>query len=373
MKFGLGVPTGTEGLMYPVPYADPEQAVQIAVEAERLGFDSVWGNDHVTTQRYVRAEFDAPPRFYDPYLYLSFVAARTTRLRLATAIAVMAFRHPVVAAKQAATLDQLSGGRFVLGVGIGAYREETDAMWPGNTLHRGRQADEFLASLETLLRDRRASFRGEFLQFEDVESYPKPVQTPLPILSGGNAVGSKQRAARYGTGWLPAVLSPAEVAAGLADIRREAEAIGRELPPDFDVAPQLSVAMGASQSDAMARFETTQLHQHMRSLAGSTLKGQQDGFAARNLVGSTAQIQDQVHAYAEAGVTTLSALLFACNTVAETLDQMARFAEEVIAPVNAGTPDALPPLGTVPGVTPGSAPSELSDPSDPAPTAGADL
>ena len=337
MKFGLGVPTGTEGLMYPVPYADPEQAVRLAVEAERLGFDSVWGNDHVTTQRYVREEFDSPPRFYDPYLYLTYVAASTTTLRLATAITVMAFRHPVVAAKQAATLDQLSGGRFMLGVGIGAYREETDAMWPGNTLHRGKQAEEFLASLETLLRDRRSSFSGDFIQFEDVESYPKPMQTPLPILSGGNAVGSKQRAARFGTGWLPAVLSPAEVAAGLADIRAEAERIGRVLPADFDVAPQLSVAMGSSTADAMARFESTQLHQHMLSLSKSTLKGQQDGFAARNLVGSTAQIQDQVHAYAEAGVTTLSALLFACNTVEETLDQMADFAENVIAPVNGAT------------------------------------
>ncbi|HEY0188248.1 MAG TPA: TIGR03619 family F420-dependent LLM class oxidoreductase [Cellulomonas sp.] len=336
MKFGLGVPTGTEGLMYPVPYADPEQAVRIAVEAERLGFDSVWGNDHVTTQQYVRAEFDTPPRFYDPYLYLAYVAAQTSTLRLATAITVMAFRHPVVAAKQAATLDQLSGGRFILGVGIGAYREETDAMWPGSTLHRGRQAEEFLASLQTLLRDRRSSFSGEFIRFEDVESYPKPAQATLPVLSGGNAVGSRKRAARYGTGWLPAVLSPVEVAAGLADIRREAEAIGRELPPDFDVAPQLSVAMGSSVPDATAALERTQLHQHMRSLSGSTLKGQQDGFTARNLIGSTAQIQDQVHAYAEAGATTMAALLFACSTVEETLDQMARFAEEVIAPVNAG-------------------------------------
>jgi alkanesulfonate monooxygenase SsuD/methylene tetrahydromethanopterin reductase-like flavin-dependent oxidoreductase (luciferase family) len=188
--------------------------------------------------------------------------------------------------------------------------------------------------METLLRDRRASFSGEFIQFADVESFPKPAQATLPILSGGNAVGSKQRAARYGTGWLPAVLSPAEVAAGLADIRREAEAIGRDLPADFDVAPQLSVAMGSSVPDAMERFERTQLHQHMRSLSKSTLKGQQDGFAARNLVGSTAQIQDQVAAYAEAGVTTLSALLFACNTVEETLDQMAQFSAEVIAPIN---------------------------------------
>lgn len=355
MKFGLGVPTGTEGMMYPVPYADPEQAVRIAVEAERLGFDSVWGNDHMSTQRYVREEFDAPPRFYDPYVYLAYVAARTSTIRLATAITVMAFRNPVVLAKQAATLDQVSGGRFVLGLGIGAYREETEAMWLGTTLNRGRHADEFLASLATLFADRRASFRGEYVAFDDVESYPKPLQTPLPVLSGGNAPGSKRRAARWATGWLPAVLTPAEVVSGMAEVRAEAEAAGRELPADFEVAPQLSVAMGTSVGDAMERFESTQLFAHMRSLSGSTLKDQQDGFAARNLVGSTAQIQDQVHAYAEAGVTTLAALLFACNTVEETLDQMARFAEEVIAPVNAATATSAPT--TAPTSAPTTAPT----------------
>ncbi|MEO6126160.1 MAG: LLM class flavin-dependent oxidoreductase, partial [Ilumatobacteraceae bacterium] len=77
MKFGLGVPTGTEGMMYPVPYADPSEAVHLAVRAEQLGFESVWGNDHVSTQQYVRKEFPDPPRFYDPLTYLSFVAART--------------------------------------------------------------------------------------------------------------------------------------------------------------------------------------------------------------------------------------------------------------------------------------------------------
>ncbi|MCH8991158.1 MAG: LLM class flavin-dependent oxidoreductase, partial [Acidobacteria bacterium] len=108
--------------MYPVPFADVDDAVELAVTAERLGFDSVWGNDHVSTQHYVRSEFDEPPRFYDPLTYLAYVAALTTTLRLATCVLVLPFRHPVVAAKQAATLDQLSGGRLVLGVGIGAYR-----------------------------------------------------------------------------------------------------------------------------------------------------------------------------------------------------------------------------------------------------------
>lgn len=337
LKFGLGVPTGTEGMMYPVPYADPEQAVELACAAERMGFDSVWGNDHVSTQAYVRAEFELPPRFYDPYLYLSYVAARTTTLQLATAVTVMAFRHPVVVAKQAATLDQLSGGRFLLGVGIGAYREEAEAMWPERTLHRGRQAEEFMQAVDALFTQRRASFAGQQISFRDVESYPKPVQSPFPLLSGGNATGSKQRAARYGTGWLPAVLSPQEIAEGITEIIREAELAGRELPAGFDVAPQLSVAIGPTRERAMDTFAGTQLYAHMRSLSKSTLRGRQSGWAERNLIGTSRDILEQVHAYAEAGATTLSGLLFACNTVDETMDMMADFAENVIAPYRRAT------------------------------------
>jgi probable F420-dependent oxidoreductase len=338
MRFGLGVPTGTEGLMYPVPYADPEQAVRLAVEAERLGFDGVWGNDHVTTQRYVREEFAEPPRYYDPYLYLAYVAAETTTLHLATAITVLAFRNPVVLAKQAATLDQLSKGRFKLGVGIGAYREETEAMWPGARIHRGRQADEYIQALQLLFTERRASYEGEFVRFTDVESFPKPRQNVLPILSGGNSEGSRDRAARFAQGWIPAVLTPDELATALADIRARAAAHGRELPADFDVAPQLSVSVGRDTADAIANFEQSQLYQHMRSLSTSTLKDQDTAdFASRNLIGGAQQMLDQVHAYAEAGVTTLSALLFARNTVDETIDEMAWFAENVIAPYRKAT------------------------------------
>jgi probable F420-dependent oxidoreductase len=341
MRFGLGVPTGTEGLMYPVPYADPEQAVRLAVEAERLGFDSVWGNDHVTTQKYVRAEFEQPPRYYDPYLYLSYVAGQTTTLELGTAITVLAFRNPVVLAKQAATLDQLSGGRFKLGVGIGAYREEAEAMWPGVRIHRGRQAEEYTQALQLLFTERRASFAGEFVSFTDVESFPKPRQTPLPILSGGNSPGARERAARYGHGWLPAVLTPQEVAAGVAAIRELAEQHGRVLPDDFDVAPQLSISIGRDTADAVASFEQSQLYQHMRSLSASTLKDQDTAdFASRNLIGNAEQMLDQVRAYAAAGVTTLSALLFAKNTVEETIEAMQWFSENVIAAYRAetGTP-----------------------------------
>ncbi|MEE8599949.1 LLM class flavin-dependent oxidoreductase [Euzebya tangerina] len=332
VRFGPAVPTATEGMMYPVPYATPAEAVEIAVRAEALGFESIWANDHLSTQAYVRAEFDDPPRFLDPLGYLAFVGARTTHLRLATCILVLPFRHPVVAAKQLATIDQLSGGRLVVGVGIGAYREEFESLRPDVKLHRGDYAEEAIQSLQQLFTERRAGFEGEYITFDDVESFPKPLQTPLPILSGGNGAGSKDRAARLGHGWLPACLSPREVADGVATIHETAATVGRRLPEDFEVAVQLGVSMADTQEEAEARFRASQVYAHLESLSGTTLKGQQDGsLFGRNLIGTPGQILEQIEAYRESGVDTFAGLLFACDTVEETLDAMQRFSDHVVA------------------------------------------
>jgi probable F420-dependent oxidoreductase len=317
--------------MYPVPYATIEDAVELAVMAEELGFESVWGNDHIASQRYVQAQFDDPPNYYDPLEYLAYVSAKTARIRLATCVIVLPFRHPVVAAKQLATLDHLSGGRLVVGVGIGAYREEFEALQPGVALHRGRYAEEAIRSLQLLFTQRRASFDGEYIRFADVESYPKPRQAVLPILSGGNSAGSKDRAARLGQGWLPACLTPAEVAAGISEIRKTAADAGRELPAGFEVAMQMGVAVGATAEAAAGQFESSHIYTHMRSLSKSTLKDQQIGdFAARNLIGTPDQIAEQVRRYAAAGVDCLAGLLFAANTMAETVEQIRLFRDEVM-------------------------------------------
>ncbi len=330
MRYGFGVPTGTEGLMYPVPYADIDRAVELGLLAEQLGFESVWANDHVSTQEYVRAEFDRPPRFYDPMTYLAYLAAETTHIRLATAVMVLPFRHPVTAAKQAATLDLLSNGRLVLGVGVGAYREELEAMMPDRKIHRGEYVGEFLEALTILFSERRASFRGRWIEFRDVESFPKPLQDPLPILSGGNSRGSKSRAAGVG-GWLPAVLSPAEARAGFAEISHHAAKTGRELGPLFEVALQLVVSVDRTHERAAQRFENSQVFKHLKSLSSSTLKKQHAGdLMQRNLIGTPEEIRERVADYQAAGVNTLAGLLFATNDVEETEEQMRWFAEEVI-------------------------------------------
>ena len=86
MRVSAGLPTGMEGLTYPIPFSDPEAVIRIAQHAEKLGYHSVWGNDHMTTQNYVRAEFETPPRFWEPLVTYSFVAAETTTLRFGTGI-----------------------------------------------------------------------------------------------------------------------------------------------------------------------------------------------------------------------------------------------------------------------------------------------
>ena len=332
-RFGLGVPTATEGMMYPVPYATVQQAVELAVTAERLGFDSVWGNDHVSTQAYVRSEFDDPPSFYDPLTYLAFVAASTTSLRLATGILVLPFRHPVLAAKQIATLDHLSGGRVVLGVGVGAYREEYEAMFPRRPMHRGRQVDEFLEALRRLQTQRRAGYSGEYISFDDVESWPKPIQDPLPILAGGNSPGSLRRAATLATGWLPACLTPGEYAAGLQRIGELRDAAGLTLAGRFEATMQMVVAVGDTHEAAVDKFRSSQVYRHLNSLAESTMSGRlDDSLEARNLVGTVDEVREQVRVYLEAGVETFAGLLFAADTVEQTIDDMSRFSEDIIGP-----------------------------------------
>src|ERR1700722_16421880 len=122
MKFSVGLPTGFEGLMHPIPFAEPGDFVRLAQLCEGLGYDSVWGNDHITTQNYVRDLFPGQvPRYYEPIIVMAHIAAATSRLRLGTAVPRLPMHEPVYLAKQVATLDQLSGGRFMLGVGVGAY------------------------------------------------------------------------------------------------------------------------------------------------------------------------------------------------------------------------------------------------------------
>lgn len=330
LKFGVHIPTCIEGMMYPIPFAGPADILPMALAAERLGYDAVWGNDHMTTQRYVQREFADPPRYYEPIVTFTYVAARTTRLRVATGIIVLPMRHVAVLAKQVATLDQLSGGRVILGVGAGAYREEYEALFPrARGVHRGTMVEEGMRALRRLFTERSVTVDGRHVALSGVECFPKPVQDPLPIYAGGNHPDVRRRAGELGDGWMPAVLSVEEMRRGIEDVRRAAEKAGRD-PARIDMAPQFAVAIGHTREDARQRFRASQLHAHLESLRTSTLREQTGGWEERNLIGSPDEICERIHAYAAVGVTNFSAMLFVAGTVAEFMDAMELFGREVL-------------------------------------------
>lgn len=336
MRVSAGLPTGMEGLTYPIPFSDPETVVDVALHAETLGYDSVWGNDHLTTQRYVRAEFATPPRFWDPLVTYAYLAAATTRLRFGTGVLVLPLRRDiVVVAKQLATLDHFSGGRLELGVGIGAYREEFDAVAPHEGAARGGILDEGIEALTTLLgrSDTRTAvtFTGKHYQYEDIELEPKPLQPHIPLYVGGNHSNNLERVVRWADGWLPAGLPLGRIRADVAKLRELAAASGRD-PASIEIAPQYVVHLGKSRAAAVARFRTTQMYAHLSSLSRSTLRDQ--GTIAHediNLIGSGAEVLERAHALRDAGVTHLLGLYFAAGSPQELKDQMQWFAEDVMA------------------------------------------
>jgi probable F420-dependent oxidoreductase len=331
MRFGVHIPTCIEGMMYPVPFARPEDIVPTAQLAERVGFHSVWGNDHMTTQRYVQREWADPPNFYEPLITFTYVAAQTERIRLATGIIVLPMRTMPVLAKQVATLDQLSGGRVILGVGTGAYREEYEALAPdARGARRGEIVDEGMQALRLLFTERRATYRGRHVRFEEVECFPKPRQVPLPMYAGGNHPEVRRRAGAWSQGWMPAVLSPEEIARGVDDVHRAAAAAGRD-GSAIDIAPQFACSIGRTHDDAVRRFNGSQLYKHLESLKRSTLRDQKaGGFEQRNLIGSPEEICERIRAYERVGVTTCSGILFVANTVPELQEAIELFGREVI-------------------------------------------
>jgi probable F420-dependent oxidoreductase len=332
MRFSVALPTCVEGLVYPIPFVTPETLMEVGLAAERLGYHSVWGNDHLHTQNYVRDEWQTAPNYYEPLISLAALSAHTKLIGLGTAVIVVPMREPVLLAKQAATLDQLSGGRLLLGVGVGAYREEFEAVRPDapKGTNRGRMVEEGIQALRELFTKEVASFQGRYYRFRGVMMAPKPRQRPLPIYSGGNSDDGAVRAGRYAEGWLPAVLPLPVLRRKIRLLREAAEAAGRD-PKAIDVAPQMSVSLGRTKEDALRRFRESQVYRHLLSLKRSTLRDLDlEQVEQMNFIGTPQQVAEQIQAYGEAGVTHCCALIFPARSIAETIDQMAWFARDVM-------------------------------------------
>jgi probable F420-dependent oxidoreductase len=222
----------------------PDMITAIATNAERLGFSTVWAPEHVVLLESFSSKYPysgdgkipIPTKtpLLDPFIALTYAAAHTSRIRLATGICILPERNPLVLAKVAASLDYLSNGRFALGIGIGWLQEEFKAIgvpWARRT-HRTR---EYVEAMRNLWGDETSSYKGEFVNFENARSYPKPVQgRNLPILVGGQTDPALKRAAEYGDGWCGFNLTPEQTAEKIARLHELMKAAGRQ-PDHFEI------------------------------------------------------------------------------------------------------------------------------------------
>ena len=301
MKFGVDVPTCLGGMAYPIPFATADDVIRIAMQAEQLGYHEVAGSDHLSTQRFVREAWPTPPDYFEPLMMLATIAAKTSVVRLATGILVLPMRDPVLLAKQVATLDHISGGRLTLAVAIGGYRDEFEGLAPDLAdASRTELMAESIDALRVLFERPRSTYQAKYRRFREVESYPKPVQSPLPIFSGGNAKGAIRRAGERCQGWLPAKLGPAEIATGREQVVEYARAAGRD-PADITIGLQSVVCLADTAEQACERLEHSTFEMFRTSLKDTMMKDVDlDKYVADNLIGTPEQVCAKVAAFEKA-------------------------------------------------------------------------
>jgi probable F420-dependent oxidoreductase len=296
----------------------PETLREAAQSAEAQGFDAVWSADRVVTPWTIKTsypyaenhEFIVPPDrpFLDSLTCLAFLAGCTERITLGISVLVLPYRHPLYWARVAASIEQLSKGRLVMGVGVGWMEEEFAALGVPFK-ERGRMADEQLRILDQLWGEEHASFAGQFYSFDDVAFYPKPIQQPrIPIWVGGEGAAAQKRAGRYGDAWFPyfVEITTQELRAGFEVARSVAAAEGR----DAD-----ALRLAVCRPIEVTPEPVTQDESHLR--------------------GSPDQLVEALDGYRAIGVEHL-ALQFMAPRWPERVEQIARFAAEVMPHIREG-------------------------------------
>ena len=248
MEFGVTIPNNW-GL------EDPRTVIEFGPMAEELGYDSVWVMDHLFNNGYIRERLDDKP-YYHPMATLSHISALTSKVQLGTSVLVLPYHNPVELAKYAATLDQMSGGRVVLGVGVGAMTPEFEAL--GIPLsQRGSLTNESMDVMRELWSNEDPRYQSARWEFSDLKFSPKPRQVMngapnVPLWVGGNSPGAHRRAARRGNGWHPSGVTAEEFAIGRRHIMELAEAAGRN-PDELVMSVRVEVeAHGRPSSDRAA-------------------------------------------------------------------------------------------------------------------------
>jgi len=308
MHYGFYLPTRGQA-------TTPDDLETLVQRGEAYGFHSVMIADHIALPIDIQSPypytvsgmFPGHGDAMEQLTLMTFVAAKSTTLRLVTSVMIVPYRNPVLAAKMLATIDVLSRGRVTVGVGVGWLREEFEALDAPDFTRRGAVSNEYIQIFKTLWTQDPATFTGEFYQFKALHCLPHPVQKPHPPLwIGGHSRAALRRAAQYGDGWHPVGANPAvplrphELETALGDLKRLTEAAGRD--PEA-----LTISYKAPLYDVSLTTEP------------------QVGLERRPFSGTTDQVIADIATYARLGVSELI-FDFRSESLSESLERMEHFA-----------------------------------------------
>src|SRR5262245_48516482 len=312
MEYGLHLPSSTAGVK-------PEELVLFARQAETLGFYCITVADHVIVPRQISVPYPYtvdgkyPGTGYhlETLMTMGYLAGATQRIRFVTSVMILPYRNPTVTAKMLASLDVLSGGRVIVGAGVGWMKEEFEAIGTASYVERGKITDEYIAAFRQLWTSDNPSFNGKYCSFSDIVFLPKPVQKPtIPIWIGGHSKQAIRRAARLGDGWHPI--------GGVPTIPLEPE----DMRKDLQMLAEYAQTAGRDPKQIRIALKGSLFDREKQATPGRR----------RRFLGSAEEVASDIREYQSAGVDTM---IFDVRraTSSETLERMEWMAQEVIAKV----------------------------------------
>ena len=268
-----------------------QQMVGMAQKAESLGYESVWTFEHVIVPLDYQSKYpysasgkmggSPDVNFIDPLIALSFIAAATEKIRLGTGVNILSQANPMYVAKQSASLDLLSNGRFMLGVGIGWLEEEFAALGVPFE-RRGARFDDYLQGMRKVWSGEVVEHQSEFLNWSGFKSYPMPMHDPLPVIMGGSKGKIHERIALYGNGWFAPTSDLAELARHLDEIRKQCDLIDRDYN-EIEISIMWSGQTQQEQIDAYQDLGVERMVVPLFALGADPLKGMSE--LAEKLIG----------------------------------------------------------------------------------------
>jgi probable F420-dependent oxidoreductase len=312
MEYGLHLPASSAGVK-------PEELVRFAQQAEALGFYCITVADHVVVPKNISVPYPYttdgkyPGTGYhlETLMTMGFLAGATKRIRFVTSVMILPYRNPIVTAKMLASLDVLSGGRVIVGAGVGWMKEEFETIRTEAFAERGKVTDEYIAAFRELWTSDNPSFSGKYCSFSNIVFLPKPVQKPtIPIWIGGHSKQAIRRAARLGDGWHPI--------GGVPTIPLEPEGIKEDINMLFEYA----VKAGRDPKKIRVALKGSLFDREKQITPGKR----------RRFIGSAEEVASDIREYRAVGVDTM---IFDVRqpTINETLDRMEWMAKEVFPQV----------------------------------------